>query len=235
MRNGLRRDGVPLGASHFLVERVVPECISRRNQGIVSEKYLAGASAHCWKIGATAELFWLSDEQWAVIGPFMPTNQPGTRRLDDRRILPSIVQVLKSESRWQDCPDAYGLPTTVYNRFNRWSRRGFWRAMLAAVAEAGWAAEAATLERSHVKARRGSKGGRCAEPSARRATGQTLSVRVPADVTGRSAALHLTPGNAADVTAVPAHSGLRWAACGAHRRLRLRRSPPARRAERKRQ
>ena len=30
-----------------------------------------------------ADLFWLSDEQWAVLEPFMPQNQPGARRVDD--------------------------------------------------------------------------------------------------------------------------------------------------------
>jgi transposase len=28
-----------------------------------------------------ADLFWLSDEQWAVLEPFMPKNQPGARAL----------------------------------------------------------------------------------------------------------------------------------------------------------
>ena len=28
-----------------------------------------------------ADLFWLSDEQWAVLEPFMPQNQPGARRV----------------------------------------------------------------------------------------------------------------------------------------------------------
>ena len=122
-----------------------------------------------------AELFWLSDEQWAVIGPFMPTNQPGARRVDDRRVLSGIVHVLRSGSRWRDCPAAYGPATTVYNRFNRWSHRGFWRAMLAALAEAGWVAETAALDSSYVKAHRcahGGKGGPRRRPSARRAAGK---------------------------------------------------------------
>ena len=29
-----------------------------------------------------ADLFWLSDEQWAVLEPFMPKNQPGARRVE---------------------------------------------------------------------------------------------------------------------------------------------------------
>jgi hypothetical protein len=60
-----------------------------------------------------------------VLEPFMPVNQPGARRVDDRRVISGIVHVLKTGGRWRDCPDAYGPHTTVYNRYNRWSRRGF--------------------------------------------------------------------------------------------------------------
>ncbi len=119
-----------------------------------------------------ADLFWFSDEQWAVVGPFMPTNQPGARRVDDRRVVSGIVHVLKSGCRWRDCPAKYGPHTTVYNRFNRRSRRGFWRAMLAALAEAGWVAEAAALDSTYVKAHRsahGGQGGSRRRPSAARA------------------------------------------------------------------
>jgi len=121
---------------------------------------------------AMADLFWLTDEQWTVLEPFMPVNQPGARRVDDRRVISGIVHVLKTGGRWRDCPDAYGPHTTVYNRYNRWSRRGFWRAMLAALAEAGWIAETAALDSTYVKAHRsahGGKGGRRRRPSAPRA------------------------------------------------------------------
>ncbi len=101
-----------------------------------------------------ADLFWLSDEQWTVMEPFMPRNQPGAHRVDDRRTISGIVHVLKSGCRWQHCPSDYGPPTTVYNRFNRWSRRGFWRHMLAALAEAGWVTESAALDSTYVKAHR---------------------------------------------------------------------------------
>ena len=129
-----------------------------------------------------ADLFWLTDEQWAVLEPFMPVNQPGARRVDDRRVISlartfgsGIVHVLKSGGRWRDCPEAYGPHTTVYNRYNRWSRRGFWRAMLAALAEAGRIAETAALDSSYVKAHRsahGGKGGRRRRPSDRRGAGR---------------------------------------------------------------
>jgi len=64
------------------------------------------------------DLFWLSDEAWAAIEPHLPKNQPGARRVDDRRVISGIVHVLKSGCRWRDCPPVYGPRTTIYNRFN---------------------------------------------------------------------------------------------------------------------
>ena len=71
-----------------------------------------------------AVVFWLSDRAWSTIEPLLPSNQPGARRVDDRRVISGIVHVLKAGCQWKDCPAAYGPPITVYNRFNRWSRRG---------------------------------------------------------------------------------------------------------------
>ena len=61
--------------------------------------------------------FWLDNRQWAVIEPLLPKNQPGAHRKDDRRVISGIIHVLKVGCRWQDCPAAYGPPTTIYNRF----------------------------------------------------------------------------------------------------------------------
>jgi transposase len=102
---------------------------------------------------AMADLFWLTDEQWAAMGPFMPRNQPGALRVDHRRVLSGIVHVLKNGGRWRDGPGEYDPHTTVYNRYSRWSRRGFWWAMLAALAEAGWIAETVALDRTMISRR----------------------------------------------------------------------------------
>ncbi|MBV9813011.1 MAG: transposase [Acetobacteraceae bacterium] len=50
--------------------------------------------------------FYLSDNQWAAIAPLLPSNQPGARRVDDRRVLSGIVHVLRTGCRWQDTPAA---------------------------------------------------------------------------------------------------------------------------------
>src|SRR6202140_1015362 len=82
-------------------------------------------------------LFWLSDEQWDRIEPHLPTDVRGVERADDRRVISGIVHVLKSGCRWCDCPPEYGPPTTIYNRFVRWARRGIWENLFRALAGSG--------------------------------------------------------------------------------------------------
>ncbi len=106
-----------------------------------------------------SRLFWLSDEQWAAIEPHLPTNQPGARRVDDRRVISGIIHVLKTGCRWCDCPTEYGPSTTIYNRFNRWSRRRFWTGMLEALADSGAVTKSMALDSSYVKAQRSAFGG----------------------------------------------------------------------------
>lgn len=50
-----------------------------------------------------ADLFWLSDAQWAVMEPFILISQPGPERTDDRRIILGILHVLTSGCCWRDC------------------------------------------------------------------------------------------------------------------------------------
>ncbi|WP_408902496.1 transposase [Teichococcus vastitatis] len=84
-----------------------------------------------------ARLFWLSDEAWAAIEPHLPRGRPGKPRVNDRRVISGILHVLKTGCRWRDTPAAYDPPTTVYNRFNRWSQRGLWQRLFARMAALG--------------------------------------------------------------------------------------------------
>lgn len=107
-----------------------------------------------------SRLFWLADEAWAAIEPHLPKNQPGARRVDDRRVISGILHVLKTGCRWQDCPAEYGPPTTIYNRFNRWSRRKLWSRILDALVAKGVLALSASIDSSYVKAHRSAHGGK---------------------------------------------------------------------------
>jgi transposase len=120
-----------------------------------------------------AEEFWFNDEQWAAIEPLLPKNQPGARRKDDRRILSGIIHVLKVGCRWQDCPTRYGPPTTIYNRFHRWARRGVWRRLFQALVVVS-PGDAQMIDSTTSKAHRsaaGGKGGPRRKRSAARAAG----------------------------------------------------------------
>jgi transposase len=67
----------------------------------------------------------LTDEQWAVIEPFLPVSGvKGRPRVDDRRVINGMLYKCKTGIAWRDLPERYGPWKTVYNRFWRWSRNG---------------------------------------------------------------------------------------------------------------
>src|SRR5271170_4780109 len=103
--------------------------------------------------------FWLTDEAFAAIAPLLPSVYAGARRQDDRRIISGIIHVLRSGCRWQDCPAVYGPSTTVYNRFNRWSRRGLWQGILAALTET-IANDTRAIDSTSIKVQRAAAGGK---------------------------------------------------------------------------
>ncbi len=61
-------------------------------------------------------------------------------------MISGIVHVLKVGCRWCGCPADYGPSTTIYNRFKRWSRRGFWLKLLDALVDAGVVAKSAAID-----------------------------------------------------------------------------------------
>jgi len=119
--------------------------------------------------------YWLSDRAWAAIEPLLPTNQPGARRVDDRRVISGIIHVLRSGCRWQDCPPVYGPATTIYNRFNRWSHKGLWTRIFTALSRQANGSDELSIDSTAVRAHRsahGGKGGRKFRPSGARVAGR---------------------------------------------------------------
>jgi transposase len=143
----------------------------------------------------------LSEAQWGAIGPLLPKNQPGARRTDDRRVISGIVHVLKTGCRWQDCPSVYGPPTTVSNRFRRWTMRGIWRRLFDALARAD-PGDGQAIDSTTAKAHRSAAGGkRGAEAQAigRSRGGRTPKIHAIVDARGRPIAIEVTPGHLGDV------------------------------------
>src|ERR1700741_4527179 len=105
-------------------------------------------------------LFWLNDKQWAQIEPHLPTNQRGPERDDDRRVISGIIHMLQCGARWRDCPPEYGPYTTIYNRFNRWSKRGHWQAIFKTLAVGGKDSLTLSIDSTAIKAHRSASGGK---------------------------------------------------------------------------
>ena len=127
-----------------------------------------------------AELFWLSDVQWAAIAPLLPC-LGGKPRVDDRRVISGILHRFREGLRWRAVPQAYGPRTTLFNRFNRWSQRGVWQTLFAALAACGDPPLEAMVDSATVRAHRsaaGAKGGSKTKRSpARAAVGPPKSTR----------------------------------------------------------
>jgi transposase len=146
-------------------------------------------------------LFWLSDEQWERIERRLPTNVRGVGRADDRRVISGIVHVLKSGCRWCDSPPEYGPPTTIYNRFVRWARRGIWENLFRELAGNGRSTDTQMIDSTHVNAHRsaaGGKGGSKSKAVGRSRGGRNTKIHALADAKGRLIAILLTGGEAHD-------------------------------------
>jgi len=121
--------------------------------------------------------FWLTDEQFSLIKPYLPFRAAGKRREDDLRIISGIIHVLQSGCRWRDCPAEYGPSTTVYNRYNRWSQKGIWQYMFSELTAAlSENPEQISIDASHIKVHRcagGGKGGLLFRPLAAQKEAET--------------------------------------------------------------
>src|SRR3954470_17567667 len=106
------------------------------------------------------DYFWLTKDQFARLEPHLPTDTRGKPRVDDRRVISGIVQVLKSGGRWVDAPDVYGPHKTLSNRFVRWAAKRVWVRLFQALAQAGGPPAHVLMDSSAVKAHRSAAGGK---------------------------------------------------------------------------
>ena len=117
------------------------------------------------------ERFWLNDAQWSAIEPLLP-HLGGKPRVDDRRVISGILHRYREGLRWRAIPAEYGPRTTLFNRFDRWSRRGLWQDLLAALSTCAAPPDVVAVDSTIVRAHRaaaGAKGGTRIKPSAVRA------------------------------------------------------------------
>ena len=161
-----------------------------------------------------ADLFWLSDGQWAVLEPFMPTNRPGAhpghKRACARGRRPA--RVVRHPARAHLGLSLARLPGRLRPAHDRLQPVQPLVAARLLARHAGGAGRGGLGGRDggagqHLRARAplGARGQRGAEAQAIGPSrgGQTTKVHVLADVLGRPCVVHLTLGNASDVRTAP--------------------------------
>ena len=108
------------------------------------------------------QVYWLSDAEWRRIEPLLPRGRKGAHRVDDRRVISGNVYLLRCGARWRDCPEVYGPYTTIYDRFNRWSRQGIWTDIFYALTGSTGMYGSASVD---YRSAAGAKGGPSTTPS----------------------------------------------------------------------
>jgi transposase len=83
----------------------------------------------------------------------------GKRRVDDRRVISGIVQVIICGCRWSDAPSECGPRKTLYNRFVRWAVRGMWQRVFMELAGTGGPPAEVLLDSTHIKVHRSASAG----------------------------------------------------------------------------
>jgi len=78
----------------------------------------------------------LRDDQWKRIEQMLPgkPSDPGRTAVDNRLFVEAVLWVARTGSPWRDLPEEFGVWNSVYIRFARWSNRGVWQRVFAALA-----------------------------------------------------------------------------------------------------
>ena len=142
-----------------------------------------------------SERIGVSDEEWALIGPLLPSERGrGCRPAgDDRRYFEGMVWMARTGAQWRHLPNEYGKWNSVFRRYRRWLETGVFDAMPETFAEAVERDNSAdmidsTVVRAHHCAVGLKKGFRTPRRSGGRVAGSPpSSTRGATDRAGRSA------------------------------------------------
>ncbi|MDO9501007.1 IS5 family transposase [Falsiroseomonas sp.] len=79
----------------------------------------------------------LSDVAWERMAPLIigRPDQKGSTGRDNRMFVEGVLWIVRTGSPWRDLPDAFGDWNSVFRRFSRWSQKGVWHRIFAAMSD----------------------------------------------------------------------------------------------------
>jgi transposase len=77
----------------------------------------------------------LTDEQWQAIKDLLPGKKcdPGRTAVSNRRFVNAVLWLARTGAPWRDLPARFDNWNSVFQRFNRWCKRGVWQRVLEAM------------------------------------------------------------------------------------------------------
>jgi transposase len=79
----------------------------------------------------------LSDRQWNLISEHIIGDErtPGSSGRDNRMFIEGVLWIVRTGAPWRDLPEVFGVWNSAFRRFSRWSAKGVWHRIFAAMAE----------------------------------------------------------------------------------------------------
>ncbi len=98
----------------------------------------------------------ITDEQFERIAPLLSgkPGDPGRNARDNRQFINAVLWIARTGAPWPDLPERFGNYDSVYQRFNRWAKKGRWQALFEALQDPDleWLMIDSTVVRAHVSA-----------------------------------------------------------------------------------
>lgn len=100
--------------------------------------------------------FELSDEQWQRVEGLLPgrPGSPGRKGENNQLFLEAVLWIVRTGAPWRDLPERFGDWNSVFQRFNRWAKKGVWQRVFDALQDPDleWVMLDATIIRAHIHA-----------------------------------------------------------------------------------
>ena len=85
----------------------------------------------------TMERLILCDQQWYRLAQHIIGNERtrGSSGRDNRMFVEGVLWIVRTGSPWRDLPEVFGCWNSAFRRFSRWSAKGVWHRIFAAMAD----------------------------------------------------------------------------------------------------
>jgi transposase len=79
----------------------------------------------------------LKGGQWDRLAPHIIGDERsrGSSGRDNRMFVEAVLWIVRTGAPWRDLPEAFGSWNSIFRRFSRWSAKGVWQRIFAAMAE----------------------------------------------------------------------------------------------------